>query len=106
MERFFYLDDADRNLIARRRSDHHRLGFGMQLGTVRAVGRFLEDPLEVPWAAVEFVAVQLGIADTSCVKKYVQRLQTPCETRVGDPGQVRLPGFEDQQCTGRFSRFS
>ena len=28
VERFFYLDDADRNLIARRRSDHHRLGFG------------------------------------------------------------------------------
>jgi hypothetical protein len=25
-ERFFYLDDADRNLIARRRSDHHRRG--------------------------------------------------------------------------------
>ena len=27
VERFFYLDDADRNLIARRRADHHRLGF-------------------------------------------------------------------------------
>ena len=49
VERFFYLDDADRNLIARRRSDHHRLGFAVQLGTVRAVGRFLEDPLDVPW---------------------------------------------------------
>ena len=47
VERFFYLDDADRNLIARRRSDHHRLGFAVQLGTVRALGRFLEDPLDV-----------------------------------------------------------
>jgi hypothetical protein len=42
VERFFYLDDADRNLIARRRSDHHHLGCAVQLGTVRAVGRFLD----------------------------------------------------------------
>lgn len=33
LERFFYLDDADRDLVARRRSDHHRLGFA----SVRAV---------------------------------------------------------------------
>jgi len=39
VERFFYLDDADRNLIARRRLDRHHLGFAVQLGTVRAVGR-------------------------------------------------------------------
>jgi hypothetical protein len=75
VERFFYLDDADRNLIARRRSDHHRLGFAVQLGTVRAVGRFLEDPLDVPWPAVEFLAEQLEIGNASCVKKYVQRPQ-------------------------------
>jgi Domain of unknown function (DUF4158) len=65
VERFFYLDDADRQLIALRRSDHHRLGFGVQLGTVRAVGRFLEDPLDVPWLAVEFLADQLEIADAA-----------------------------------------
>jgi len=39
----------------------------VQLGTVRAVGRFLEDPLDVPWAAVEFLAEQLEIGDASCV---------------------------------------
>ena len=38
VERFFYLDDADRDLIARRRSDHHRLGFAVQLGTVSWTG--------------------------------------------------------------------
>src|SRR5450755_4208136 len=79
VERFFYLDDADRDLIARRRSDHHRLGFAVQLGAVRAVGRFLEDPLDVPWPAVEFLAEQLEIGNASCVKKYVQRPQTPYE---------------------------
>ena len=51
----------------------------MQLGTARAVGRFLEDPLDVPWPAVEFLAGQLAIGDPSCVKKYTQRSQTPYE---------------------------
>lgn len=63
----------------RRRSDHHRLGSAVQLGTARAVGRFLEDPLDVPWPAVEFLAGQLAIGDPSCVKKYTQRSQTPYE---------------------------
>ncbi|MDQ3715312.1 MAG: DUF4158 domain-containing protein [Actinomycetota bacterium] len=40
----------------RARSDHHRLRFAVQLGTVRVVGRFLADPLDVPWPAVEFLA--------------------------------------------------
>ena len=78
---FFYLDDADRNLVARRRSDHHRLGFAVQLGTVRAVGRFLEDPLDVPWTAVEFLAAQLEIGDASCVKKYGRRRRTSMHGR-------------------------
>ncbi len=51
----------------------------MQVGTVRAVGRFLEDSLDVPWAAVEFLAEQLEIGDAWCVKKYVHRSQTPYE---------------------------
>ena len=44
LERFFYLDDADRKLVAGQREDHNRLGFSIQLATVRYIGRFLADP--------------------------------------------------------------
>lgn len=68
LERFFFLDDDDRDLIALRRTDTHRLGMAVQICTVRYVGRFLgEDPLAVPWEAVEYLAGQLGIADALCV---------------------------------------
>jgi TnpA family transposase len=60
LERFFFLDDADRDLIATKRGDHNRLGFGLQLVTVRHLGRFLEDPLDVPTAVVDYVASQIG----------------------------------------------
>jgi hypothetical protein len=60
LERFFYLDTFDLNLIALRRADHHRLGFALQIGTMRCIGRFLEDPLDAPWTAVEYLAEQLG----------------------------------------------
>lgn len=33
-----------------------RLGFSLQLVAVRWLGTFLEDPLEVPGAVLEFVA--------------------------------------------------
>ena len=79
LERFFFLDDADRNLIGDRRGDHNRLGLMLQATTVRYVGRFLEDPLDVPWPVVEYVAEQLGIADTSCVKRDTDRAMTAYE---------------------------
>nr|WP_234321306.1 DUF4158 domain-containing protein [Streptomyces katrae] len=37
-ERFFFLDDVDRDLIALRRTKHHQLGFALQRCTVRYMG--------------------------------------------------------------------
>jgi hypothetical protein len=77
LERFFFLDDGDRAMVAALRGDHNRLGFSIQLATVRYIGRFLPDPLEgVPAEAVDFLAGQLEIADPLCVKKYALRQET------------------------------
>ena len=73
LERFFWLNDADLARIGRRRRDARALGYGLQFGTVRFLGTFLTDPLEVPWSVVVFVAGQFGIADPSCVKDYGSR---------------------------------
>ena len=79
LERFFYLDDVDRALIGKRRGNQNRLGFALQMCTVRYVGLFLADPLAVPWPVIEHLGQELGIEDVSCIKQYTERLKTAYE---------------------------
>jgi hypothetical protein len=57
----FFFDGSDRQLIARHRGERSRLGFAVQLGTVRYLGRFLEDPATVPAGVVHFTAREIGV---------------------------------------------
>jgi len=90
LDTLFFLDDADKALIGRRRGAHNRLGFSVQLTTVRYVGRFLPDPLEgVPAEVIDYLAEQLGIADPSCVKRYAEREATHRE-HAGENVQIDI----------------
>jgi hypothetical protein len=79
LERFFFLDDADLEQVALRRGARNRLGFSVQLTTVRYLGTFLADPADVPTEVLDFLAGQLGIADPSCIKQYAARPATQWE---------------------------
>jgi len=76
LDRVFFLDDEDRALVDRRRGTHMRVGFALQLVTVRWLGTFLEEPRDVPGAVLDFVAGQLGVPDPSQVKRYTERTKT------------------------------
>ena len=120
MERSFHLDDEDRRLVAMRRRDYNQLGFAVQMVTVRHLGMFPPDPLDVPLELVEYLAEQLGIDDPSCVKSYVDRRMTRFEQadeveqgirpdRVrrcgGGAGCVdRRPGVDEESGTKRGRR--
>lgn len=85
--RYFHLDDTDRNLIAAHRGDHNRLGFAVQLCTVRFLGTFLDDLSEVPPSVVLLLAQQLSIEKADCITSYCASRQ-----RWDHTGEIRRHG--------------
>ena len=75
LARNFHLDDDDREWIANKRRDSSRLGFALQLATVRFLGTFLEDPVDVPPAVLHTLAAQTNVIDLTCVTAYRQSEQ-------------------------------
>jgi len=106
LERFFFLDDMDRDLIALRRTTAHHLGFAVQMCTVRYVGRFLvDDPLDLPWSVIEHLAAQLRIEDPSVVKRYTERTKTAYEHAWEIRDAYGYHPFEDAEWGRKFRAF-
>jgi hypothetical protein len=79
LDRVFFLDDEDLTLVGKHRGEYIRAGFVLQLTTVRWLGTFLEDSVDVPGEVLDFVAGQFGLADPSQVKRYTEREKTRFE---------------------------
>src|SRR3546814_9749044 len=56
-----FRSDADRAFIGAHRGDHNRLGVAVQLGSLRLLGTFLEDPAQIPASVTRFAGDQLAI---------------------------------------------
>jgi TnpA family transposase len=71
LTRFFHLTDNDLAQIMACRGAHNRMGFALQLTTVRYLGTFLDNPLAVPAPVLETLARQLRITDLDGLKAYL-----------------------------------
>jgi hypothetical protein len=76
LAKYFFLDDNDRAEIASHRGTHNRLGYAIQLCTVRFLGTFLPEPTDVPSIVVKHLAEQWEIPDANCLGQYRERLAT------------------------------
>jgi len=104
LARYFHLDDKDRVLIDKRRGDHNRLGFALQLGTVRCLGTFLPNPVEVPDSTIDFVAKQINIIKPDCLPRYLDRKQTRHAHRLEIQKEYAYRDFNDPIWRFRLSR--
>ncbi len=72
---FFTLTAPDLSLINKRSGDYNRLGFALQLGTLRYLG-FVPDALQnAPFAIVDYLAQQLQV-NSSRLSLYGKREKT------------------------------
>lgn len=70
LARYFHLDDADRSHIRRIRGHRNRLGFALQLCTVRFLGTLLPNPVKTPPSVIDHVAHQLKVRDVRGLAQY------------------------------------
>jgi TnpA family transposase len=77
----YVLSDDDIFNINRKRGDHNRLGFALQLCAFRYPGRFIQSDEILPEKLVAFVSAQLGVNPRE-VEIYAKRTQTHYEHSV------------------------
>lgn len=75
LERYFYLSDDDQVIIQSLRGDHSRLGYAIQLTSVRYLGTFPDSFTAVPQEVLQTLCRQIGVSDPACIHTYAQTRQ-------------------------------
>ena len=70
LSQYFHLSESDKALLEKCRGSHNRLGYALQLTTVRYLGAFLGDPSAVPSIVLKTLGQQLGIVNLECIELY------------------------------------
>jgi len=104
LSRYFHLDETDRALIANRRGDQNKLGFALQLTSVRFLGTFLPNVTSAPANVQLFVARQLSIPNTTVLATYAQRETTKREHTALIRKHYGYREFSDPSWSFRLSR--
>lgn len=105
LARYFHFDDTDLVLISKRRGAYNRLGFALQLGTVRYLGTFLPTPINVPPGVIDYVRRQLEISDISSLPEYIEREATKLEHTAEIRSIYTYKDFNDPPWRFRLSRW-
>jgi len=72
----FFLDDHDIEWIASKRGDFSRLGYALQLASLRFIGTFISDLNKIPHVVIERIASQIKIDDPqNCILIYQESKQ-------------------------------
>jgi TnpA family transposase len=103
LARYFHLDEADLEFISNRRGDHNRLGFALQITSIRFLGGFLSDLNVVPISVQRFVAAQLSI-EISVLSNYAKRTFTKYDHSVLIREQYGYSDFNELHWKFRLSR--
>lgn len=68
LAQYFWLDDEDKMFIFKRTEDYTQLGIALQLCTLRFLGTFLSNPIDIPKAVIDYVSNQLNISSKTLAK--------------------------------------
>lgn len=105
LARYFHLSDTDCLLVLKRRGQHHRLGFAIQLCSVRFLGTFLDNPIDVPSGVIAHLATQLQISNPACLPSYLERSNTHWDHAQEIRQHEGYREFSDQPEHWRFIRW-
>ncbi len=103
LARYFHLDEADLEFISNRRGDHNRLGFALQITSIRFLGCFVSNLSIVPMNVQQFVASQLSI-EISVLSNYAKRTFTKYDHSVLIREQYGYSDFNDGRWKFKLSR--